>query len=103
MKAIANRAAVSKKKHEDTSADLVSELNSYRDTMKTKLTNYGKRGAGTHKEFLMVYSGEKKPDSDWYVPFSMANPKKNVEAKTFPLTVTKTTADKVKKLVKALT
>ena len=103
MKKIANRAAISKKKHEDTSTDLAAALNGYRNTMKTKLTDYGKRGAGTHKEFLKVYSGEKKPDSDWYVPFSMADPKGNIEAKTFPLTVTKTTADKVKKLVKALT
>src|SRR5882724_2014292 len=96
MKAMANRAAKSKKKHAATAADLLTELNGYRDKMKPQLTNYGTRGKGTHKEFLSVYSGAKKPDSDWYVPFSMATPKKNIEAKTFPLTVTQATADKVK-------
>jgi A nuclease family of the HNH/ENDO VII superfamily with conserved AHH len=102
MKAMANRAKKSKAKHEETSATLLGELNTYQGRMKPALKKRGERGAGTYDEWIKVYSGEKAPDSDWYVPFSMAN-KGCIDPRTFPLARAKAIQDRVKQLVAALT
>lgn len=60
------------------------------------------KGEGTCIEWMKAYSGEKAPESDWYVPFSMAL-KDEIEPKTFPITRrVKNVVDAVTKLVAAL-
>lgn len=102
MRAIAGRAAKSQAKHEVTSATLQGELDAYRDRMKPALKKRGERGQGTHVEWMKVYAGEKAVDSDWYIPFSMADDG-CIEKRTFPLARgSKAVEDKVKELVKAM-
>ena len=103
MRAIAGRAEKSTAKHEVTSATLQSELDTYRDRMRPLLKKRGERGLGTHVEWMKVYAGVKAVDSDWYIPFSMADDG-CIEPRTFPLAKgSKAVEEKVKELVKAMT
>lgn len=99
MVKLAKAAAKSKEAHKDAAATLAGQLNSYRNTMKPLLKGRGKRGKGTHQEWLDAFSGN--PSAKWYMPFSMADDA-NVKARTFP-GYSKATMDKVKALVNNLT
>jgi hypothetical protein len=99
MTSLANKVAASTENHKDTSDTLLSDLNSVRNATKRELRRRGRRGLGTHKEWLKGYAGD--PSKKWYEPFSMAADG-NAEPRTFPVRRTKAAAAKVAKLVKNL-
>ena len=81
MKKLAKR--VEKKKEEDHQAavdDLKSVLDSLSSAFRSLLQGNGMRVGGTHAAWQ---KGSKEPNSDWYLPFSMAS-KANAEVRTFP-------------------
>jgi hypothetical protein len=92
--------------HEDASKTLLSALNQARGDFMADLKSRGKRGKGTHVEFLNAMgrdeSGKKfEGGSDkWYVPFSMAE---EPAYRAFPSKTLKTgLSKKLNDLVKAL-
>ncbi|MFN8066631.1 MAG: AHH domain-containing protein [Vicinamibacterales bacterium] len=74
LKKIGNDAQANTKAHEDATKELKGALDSLRDAYNPKLASRGKRGKGTHGEFV---NAMKDPDAasaeEWYVPFSMAD------------------------------
>ena len=101
MKALADDAKRSKAKHETEANTLMGALNTYQKNKKPELKNRGTRGLGTYGEWLKVYSGQKAPDSDWYVPFSMAD-EGNIEPRTYPTGRVKSVVERVKEIITAL-
>jgi hypothetical protein len=83
LKELAKQTKASKNTHKAESKTLKAKLNKLRTKFKTVLKTRGStRGAGpgTHKSWLHAL---KKPDSNWYPPFSMAATAK-VTPRTFP-------------------
>jgi hypothetical protein len=99
MKKIADRAAKSTEQHKTASGTMKGELDSFRDKMKRELNKRGKRGDGTHNEWLKAYAG--KPTDKWYLPFSMADDD-DAEERSFPMRRNAAAMEKVAKLVKHL-
>lgn len=96
---LADGIAKIKDVHKDPSKTLLGRLNSLRNTMMAELKRRGKRGKGTHKEWLSAISGD--VSKTWYEPFSMADDGSE-EPRTFPVRYNKANQDKIKKLVKNL-
>lgn len=70
LKSIAKQIkALADKEHEAAEKQLESVLKSKSTSFRNKLKARGKRSGGTHKAWD---SGSKSPESDWYLPFSMA-------------------------------
>lgn len=58
-------------KHEEPEKELANELNEISDEFRALMANdRGLRSKGTHAAWL---KGSESPDSDWYLPFSMAD------------------------------
>lgn len=74
LKKIGKNTAENTKKHEEVSAELLSAMNKARDHYKPELASRGKRGKGTHDEFVNAMDAEEDDASaeEWYIPFSMA-------------------------------
>jgi len=74
LKKVGKDAAQNTKAHEKVSAELLA-MNANRDFFKPELASRGKRGAGTHGEFLNAMNSADGAASaaKWYVPFSMAD------------------------------
>jgi hypothetical protein len=101
LKKLAGKVANSKKKHEDIVKELQQELNDNSDHFRGELGRRGgSRCAGTHAAWQQ---GSKKPTSDWYEPFSMAQDG-CAEPRTFPAPgFDSKVANKIQRLVDALT
>jgi hypothetical protein len=68
--------------HEAAVKALKKQLDTWSEKFRTTLQSRGSsRSGGTHKAWK---KGFKQPDSDWYLPFSMADDG-NAEKRTFPL------------------
>ncbi|MEP1446871.1 MAG: AHH domain-containing protein [Paraglaciecola sp.] len=61
--------ALADKEHEMPEKKLADSLEAKSTSFRSKLLVRGKRSGGTHKAWQL---GMEKPDSDWYLPFSMA-------------------------------
>jgi len=78
LKEVAHDAETNIQNHEEASKTLLEAMNKQRDFFKPRLAKRGKRGKGTHLEFLNAagvdeYGKEFSGDaSEWYIPFSMA-------------------------------
>jgi HNH/ENDO VII superfamily nuclease len=83
LKKIGKDTAQNTKAHEKVTAELLSAMNTTRDFFKPELESRGKRGKGTHGEFVNAMDAEEGDTSaeKWYVPFSMAA---KPSAKPFP-------------------
>jgi len=106
LKKIANDAEKNKQNHEKASETLLAALNEARDDFKSELESRGKRGKGTHLEFLNAAGRDKNGKKfsggapKWYVPFSMA---KTPDPRPFPAAPGESgLAKKLKDLMKAL-
>ena len=101
MEAIANtieeKAAES---HEAAVAELKARLDGMSNTFRSTLVTRGStRCGGTHKAWE---KGSEKPESDWYLPFSMADDV-IAQKRTFPAPgFDSKVANKIKRLVNAL-
>lgn len=99
LKELAEEIADSTEKHEEVSGTLKAELDGLSDDFRGCLQARGSRCGGTHKAWKQ---GSDKPESDWYLPFSMADDGK-VEPRTFPApNFDSKVAAKIKRLVEAL-
>ncbi len=74
LKQIGDDAVDNTEAHEEVTAELLAALNGIRDRYKPELTSRGKRGKGTHGEFVNAMNANAGDASaeQWYVPFSMA-------------------------------
>ena len=88
-----------KQDHEAAVELLQTQLNNLSNKFRTKLQSRGSsRCGGTHKAWE---KGKKEPDSDWYLPFSMADDG-NVNPRSFPTSdFNGTVAEKIQSLVQA--
>jgi hypothetical protein len=94
---------VAKNSHEDASSALAGELEELSKKFRSELQRRGKRAGGTHNAWSEVVKGVRKPHSDWYKPFSMANDGKE-EARVFPVSGADSgkLANKIRRMVDAL-
>jgi hypothetical protein len=100
LKKVAKDAQKNKKDHEEASETLLAALNKQRDFFKPRLASRGKRGKGTHIEFLNAIEQGDAGAPKWYIPFSMAE---KPEQRPFPAAPGKSgLAKKLKDLLKAL-
>lgn len=103
---VAEDAKTNTQNHEDASKTLLADLNSARSDFMSELNTRGKRGKGTHVEFLnamglnedgTAFSGSAV---EWYVPFSMAE---DPAPKAFPSAAHKSgLSKKLNDLIKAI-
>jgi len=96
---LAEKVAKSTDKHEEVAGTLKHDLEDLSDVYRDKLSNRGMRSGGTHNAWK---KGSEHPDSDWYLPFSMANTG-SAEKRTFPApNIDSKVASKIKRLAAAL-
>jgi hypothetical protein len=83
LKQIGKDAAANTKAHEKVTAELLAAMNTTRDFFEPELKARGKRGKGTHGEFVNAMNAKEGDTSaeKWYIPFSMAE---TPSAKPFP-------------------
>jgi hypothetical protein len=83
LKKVGEDTVQNTKAHEKVTAELQAAMNTLRDTYNPKLAARGKRGKGTHGEFVNAMNIEEGDESaaEWYIPFSMAA---DPSAKPFP-------------------
>ncbi len=65
-----DQVAKAEKKHKESKDGIKGRLDKLSNDWKDELLRRGQRAGGTHKAWK---KGMNKPDSDWYLPFSMAN------------------------------
>jgi hypothetical protein len=101
MKALANTIQEkAEESHEAAVAELKTKLNGMSNTFRSTLVTRGStRSGGTH---LAWRKGSEKPESDWYLPFSMATDGV-AQKRTFPAPgFDSKVANKIKRLASAL-
>jgi HNH/ENDO VII superfamily nuclease len=89
LKKVGKDAQQNTKAHEKVSAELLAAMNANRDFFKPELESRGKRGKGTHGEFVAAMDADEGDTSaeKWYIPFSMAD---DPSPKPFPSAARKT-------------
>lgn len=99
MEDLASQIEESTDKHEEAANSLKDALEGFSKQFRATLSERGSREGGTHEAWKQ---GAKKPTSDWYLPFSMADDG-NVEKRTFPApNFDSKVAEKIKSLVAAM-
>jgi hypothetical protein len=101
VKKLAQRLEESKKAHEDKTKELASELDRLSKTLGKLLSMRGSaRSGGTHAAWK---KGQAQPNSDWYLPFSMAS-SGAADKRSFPGADAENDrlANKIKRLAEAL-
>jgi len=106
LERVGEDAKANTEKHEEAASTLLAAMNEERDDFKPELDSRGKRGKGTHVEFLNAmglnedgteFSGSAP---NWYLPFSMAE---KPRARAFPSTTRKSgLSKKLNDLIKAI-
>jgi hypothetical protein len=82
LKQIGKDTAANTKAHEEVTKELLAAMNTTRDFFKPELASRGKRGKGTHDEFVDAMNANPGEESEkWYIPFSMAD---DASPKPFP-------------------
>jgi hypothetical protein len=106
LQRVAKDAQKNTQNHEKASETLLAALNQARGDFMSELNSRGKRGKGTHVEFLnamgLTEAGTEFTGSarEWYVPFSMAE---DPEYRAFPSTKGKSgLSKKLNDLIKAI-
>jgi hypothetical protein len=101
VKKVAQRLEESKKAHEDKTKELKAELDRLSRTLGKLLSlRGGARCGGTHAAWK---KGKTAPNSDWYLPFSMASTG-GADKRSFPAADAdnETVANKIKRMAEAL-